>query len=153
MRKDTISYGISNVKWAPETFGCSVYGKRLVLNDPSHFGCLLIAGKRKELEDEIKRIYRKGLKKTNFVTIGFRSADDPRRYFFTSQLQARADDLPGRLRVFKEWKRHCLESGCVLTTIEVTEGELVPGKTNGGGLTRTISERVDLKKPLTIRFV
>ncbi|MBR4607217.1 MAG: hypothetical protein IKO41_13465 [Lachnospiraceae bacterium] len=137
-------------KWAPETFRVSVDGKVLRLEDPSRFGCLAISGKRKELEDEIKRIVRKAWRKPRLLTIAFRGASNPDRYFYTTQLTARADDFDDRLRVFKEWKRYCLEKGCVLTTpISVTEGEFVPGAPCKGSV-KFVEETVDVKKPLTV---
>lgn len=151
MRKNAISYGMADVKWAPETFGCSVYGKRLVLDDPSRFGCLLISGKRKELEDAIKRTYRKTLRKERFVTIGF-FVKDSKKYYFTRQLAARADDLHDRLRIFKLFKEYCLDNGCTFETAAVTEGEFIPGQEAKAQKVTILREEVDLKRPLTIRY-
>ena len=141
---------MSCYRYAPESFRCSVDGKPFFPQDPSHFGCLLFAGRGKEAEDEIKRIVRAQRRAPRLVTIGFRSAENPRRYFFTRSLSAREDSLEERLDAFREWKKYILSRDGVVETYSVEEGDFVPGKANTASTACWHTEKVDLTKPLTV---
>lgn len=138
-------------RYAPESFRCWVNGKELFLENPSDLGILLVRGKQKEAHDEIKRIIRKRRKQERLVGYGFRKANNPAQFLYTSQLYARDSDLGEKLRIYKEWKRFCIEQNKKLTTHIVTTGEVTPYGSEKKSEEKT-KDTVDLTKPVKFRF-
>lgn len=136
-------------RYASESFRCSVDGRALILDDPSHFGYMVITGRAKEAEDEIKRIVRRSWHEPRLVTIGFRSADNPNRFFFTRSLSASADSLSEKLDAYREWKSYLEKRGGIVETYRVAEGSVAPGG-NGQPTIKTVTERADLTRPITV---
>ena len=150
MKKNTIQIRYRVNEYAPETFGCSVNGKRFMIEDPSYYGRLVISGKGKEARDEIKREVRKRRKQRRRVTFGFYGKGN-NRFFYTRELGAYDDDLDDKLRIYKLWKQFCESKNCDLATTIITEGSVTP---NGKGKVtqRESSDIVDLSRPIKLRY-
>ncbi len=140
-------------KYAPEQ--CSVYVNNQLYakagTQAAHdITLLLIAGKKKEAADMIKREIRKEAKKPEYITIGF-FEEGTRRYFFTRQLYARRDNLPEKLRIYKEYKHFLQDHDGIVNTYTVSTGAIIPGQ-NAAPETKVITEKADLKRPLIIHL-
>lgn len=150
MKKNNIQIHYSCNQYAPETFCCSVNGKRLELEYPSSLGHLVICGKGKEARDEIKRIVRRNRKQRRRVTFGFYGKGN-KRFYYTRELGAYDDDLQDKLRIYKLWKEYCLSRDCDLATTIITEGSVTPD-----GISKTkqrkSSDIVDLSRPIKLRY-
>lgn len=114
-------------------------------------GCLVIEGRVKDAEDMIKRDIRKKAKESRRCTIGF-FEKGTKRYFYTSQLMARDDDLLDKLRIYKEWKRFIESKNCVMGIHEISEGSFIPGRKSGVEK-RTTEDIADLSRPIKIYLV
>ena len=117
-------------KYAPESIGFSLNGKRLNLPEEvrSRIAYLAVCGKNKEVEDELKRFLRKEENKPcDLITFGFYAKDDRRNFYFTKQLRAYRTDLPEKLRIYKEWKHYIVDTcGGRLQPFVVTTGHITP---------------------------
>ena len=143
-------------KYAPESVGFSLNGKRLNLPEEvrSRIAYLAVCGKSKEVEDELKRILRKDEKKPRIVgkCICFFKKDSNELYY-TQQLRYNPNDIQDALRCYKEWKRYIKEKDCILETgYELTEGEFNPFGTNTK-TTKTVTSVVDLSRCRSIKVV
>ena len=150
MKHNNIKIRYSCNKYAPESFCCSVNGRRFIVDDPSRFGYLVICGKGKEVRDEIKREVRKRRRQRRRVTFGFFSKGN-NRYFYTRDLGAYDDDLADKLRIYKLWKEYCLSRNCDLATHIITEGRITP---DGKSISkeRESTDIVDLSRPVKLRY-
>ena len=120
-------------KYAPESVGFSLNGKRLNLPEEvrSRIAYLAVCGKNKEVEDELKRILRKDEK----------------------QLRYNPNDIQDALRCYKEWKRYIKDKNCILETgYELSEGEFNPFGENKAEH-RTVTSVVDLTRCRSISVV
>lgn len=153
MKQFNITY--CGYKYAPEQ--CSVFlNNRLYAKAGTQAAhditLLLIAGKEKEAADIIKRQLRKEAKKPAYITIGYYQEGSKSRYFFTRQLIARRDDLPEKLRIYKEWKHFIKSNNCIVNTYELNAGEVKPGHISAPKK-QIIEERADIKRPIIIKLI
>lgn len=142
-------------KYAPEQ--CSVYVNNQLYakagTQAAHdITLLLIAGKQKEAADTVKRQIRKAAKKPAYITIGYYQEGSKSRYFFTRQLYARRDDLPEKLRIYKEYKHFLQDHDGIVNTYTVSTGAIIPGQ-NAAPETKVITEKADLKRPVIIHLI
>lgn len=153
--KHNLKLSYSGYKYAPESFTIfvnnRVYAQR-GSQEAHNIAMLLIAGKEKEARDEIKRNIRKSYKKPQYITIGFFQEGSRSRYFFTRQLYARRDNLPEKLRIYKEYKRFIESNNCIVNTYEVKAGDFIPGQP-AKPKTTIIKEKADIKRPIIIHLV
>lgn len=151
MKDYNIQYRV--YKYAPESFRCSVNGKCLDMDSQmaSRLGQMVVCGRKKEAEDEIKRIVRKNRNQRRRVTFGFFKANGSRDYMFTRELGAYDDDLQDKLRIYKRWKEYCLSRDCDLATHFVTSGKITPDGATKGEV-RESSDIVDITRPVKLRF-
>lgn len=150
MKKNNIRIEYWVHQYSPESFRCTVNGKRLQLDDPSKLGYLVICGKGKEARNEIKRIVRCNRKQRRRVTFGFYGKGN-NRYFYTRELGAYDDDLQDKLRIYKLWKEYCLSKDCDLATTIITEGSITPDG-ESKPKERESSDIVDLGRPIKLRY-
>ena len=143
-------------KYAPESVGFSLNGKRLNLPEEvrSRIAYLAICEKNKEAEDELKRILRKDEKKPRIVgkCICFFKKDSD-EFYYTQQLRYNPSDIQDALRCYKEWKRYIKDKNCILETgYELSEGEFNPFGENKAEH-RTVTSVVDLTRCRSISVV
>lgn len=143
-------------KYAPESVGFSLNGKRIILPEEvrSRIAYLAVCGRNKEVEDELKRVLRKEEKQPRVVgkCICFFKKDS-NEFYYTQQLRYNPDDIQDALRCYKEWKRYIKEKDCILETgYELTEGEFNPFGTNTK-TTKTVTSVVDLNRCRSIKVV
>ena len=141
-------------KYAPEQ--CSVFlNNRLYAKAGTQAAhditLLLIAGKEKEAADTVKRQIMKAAKKPEYITIGF-FEEGTRRYFFTRQLIARRDDLPEKLRIYKEYKHFLQDHDSIVNTYIIEAGKITPEGIPAPE-TKVITEKADLKRPVIIHLI
>ena len=113
---------------------------------------LYILGKEKEAADKIKKQIRASYKKPEYITIGYMQEGSKSRYFFTRQLKARRDDLPEKLRIYKEYKSFLQSNNFIVNTYEVNTADVIPGKA-AAATTKVIKEKADPHRPIIIKFV
>lgn len=150
------NFGWRGYKYAPESFEFFLNGRKINLpeEDKSKIAYLVVCGKTKYAEDELKRVLRKEEKKPRVVgkCICFFKKDSD-EFYYTQQLRYDPNDIWDALRCFKEWKRYIKEKKCILETgYEVTEGEFNPFGKNKAE-TKTITSVVDLTRCRSIRVV
>ena len=143
-------------KYAPESVEFFLNGNRINLpkTDRSRIGYLVICGKNKEVEDELKRILRREEKKSRVVgkCICFFKKDSD-EFYYTQQLRYNPNDIKDALRCYKEWKRYIMDKNCILETgYELTEGEFNPFGENKAK-TKVITSVVDLSRCRSIDVV
>lgn len=116
-------------------------------NMQSDLAYLCVQGKKKEAEDELKRILRKQEKqKIKFVTYGFNLEDNPKEYVWSPSpwMAARIDNIQDRLRVYKRMKHDFFvknEGYYIEHNVIVEQGSFNPfGKNN--------SEKIENKRKL-----
>lgn len=112
MKGMRISYAAN--KSAPEQFSnLKVYNQPFKLDSSLmwRLGYKYSTEGHKACLAEIKRLYRASLRKRRLCTIGFMLEGSKRDYCFTRSLSAYDDSLQGKLRIYKEFKLHLLESG------------------------------------------
>jgi hypothetical protein len=147
--REKIRYGY--YRYAPETFGCSLNGKRIELTPEEKSNITTTIYDKKETIDKIKRIIRKRRNQRRKVTIGFLKANGNGEYMFTRQLSAYDDDLQDKLRIYKEWKAYCLSRDCDLSVATVTAGTF-DGKKMSEGKMYESHDIVDITKPVKIKY-
>ena len=155
-RKHDKLFKYGGYRYAPEQWGFSYNGKQINLDTDTKttLAMLVISGKRKEAEDELKRLLRKEEKQINdFVTFGF-FGKNSNKYYFTSQLSAHRNNLAEKLRIYKEWKRYIIEDkNGKLQPFVVTSGYFTPYGTEEKREEDT-SIVIDFKRHgCTIRFI
>lgn len=145
----------SGYRYAPESFYFSLNGKAICLphDTRTSLAYLIIAGKEKEAEDELKRILRKDEKKPQIVgncIIFFK--EDSNEFYYTKDLQYQTGDLQEALRCYKEWKHYILDRNCMLETgYTVEEGDFKPFG-NNIPKRKAIISKVDLTRVGFVRF-
>ena len=142
-------------KYAPESFKFFLNGKKIYLSDDmtSTLGCLVIAGKKKEVTDKLKRLLRADEKKPQIVgncIIFFK--EDSNEFYYTKDLQYHTGDLQEALRCYKKWKHYILDRNCMLETgYTVEEGDFEPFG-NNIPKRKAIISKVDLKRAGFVRL-
>jgi hypothetical protein len=147
--RERISY--SFYKYAPETFVCSLNGKHIELTPREKDEITITCFDPKQTEDKIKRVIRKRRTQRRRVTFGFYKVNDNKQYMFTRELSAFDDDLQGKLRIYKEWKRYCLSKDCDLSVATITSGTF-DGKKMSEGKEYKSHDIIDITRPVKIRY-
>lgn len=140
-------------KTAPEQYRFFINGKLINLASDirNKLGYMVICGKSKEAEDELKRLLRKEEKKNNdFVTIGFFYKENNKRYVYTMDLIAKRNDKKEMLSIYKRFKDYCKKQNCKVSTHTVTSGFITPYGTEQTTIKNT-EELVDVNKPCLIK--
>lgn len=144
-----IEYGL-RYRYAPETFWATYFGKPIDISKAdSMVAYNASCGRKKEVEDELKKIIRKNNNKPNMCTIGFCSADNPKHYFFSHQLAVRDDNLADKLMVMKLLKSQLMKDGCRVETSSTAQ-------LNGAFEVENVEknyETVNIARPVKIYFV
>ena len=112
----------------------------------------MLSGKEAEAEAILKRLLRKQEKEENYICISFYRANST-QYYFTQQLRCISNHLQEKLYAYKEWKRYIKSKNCVLSTHTVTSGYLMPDGKMTEEKTEEIHNKIDLKRPVTIRLI
>lgn len=146
----------SGYKYAPESVGFSLNGKRLNLPEEvrSHIAYLAVCGRNKEVLDELKRALRKEEKQPQVVgkCICFFKKDS-NEFYYTQQLRYDPNDIQDALRCYKEWKRYIKSKDCILETgYELTQGTFEPFG-DSKATTTTVTSVVDLTRCRSIKVV
>ena len=141
-------------KYAPEQTRVWVNGKVFAkeFSDlATGIGNTVITKGGKAAEDIIIRKVRELRNRRRKVTFGFFGVNGSLQYYYTRQLEAYDDDLQGKLRIYKEWKRYCKERNCDLQTHKITSGEFTPYGMKNTEVKQS-SDIVDLKRPMKIKW-
>lgn len=149
--KFTYSYGW---RTAPEQWNFYWNDKLIRLDNDtrSTIACFMLSGKEAEAEAILKRLLRKQEKEENYICISFYRANST-QYYFTQQLRCISNHLQEKLYAYKEWKRYIKSKNCVLSTHTVTSGYLMPDGKMTEEKTEEIHNKIDLKRPVTIRLI
>lgn len=124
------SFSFSGYRYASESVWFKLNDKPIKILDYDKKRTLqykAVCGEYDEVVAELKRMERKEAreKKVKYITFCF-FVENSNRYYFTRDLQANANDLQDRLRVYKEWKHHIQEHDCKMTTCIIQEGTITP---------------------------
>ena len=150
------NFNWSGYKYAPESVGFSLNGKRLNLPEElrNRIAYLAVCGRNKEVLDELKRALRKDEKQPLVVgkCVCFFKKDS-NEFYYTQQIRYNPNDLQDALRCYKEWKHYIESKDCILETgYELTEGKFEPFG-NSKVTTTTVTSVVDLSRCRTIKVV
>lgn len=137
---------------APEQWCFYYNGNYIPLNNETRnrLVMLCILGKRKEAEDELKRLLRKEEKEIhNYVTYGFYGKNS-NNFYFSRQFKAHDNNINEKLSVYREFKKYIEERDGYLQPFIITTGYVTPKgneilKVNKGVL-------IDLERKIHIRF-
>lgn len=150
------NFSYKGYKYSPEAWRFYYNGKYIYLEVQtiSSLAQMIIAGKRKEAEDALKRLLRKEEKRPHdYITFGFYGKDST-EFYYTSQLKAHRTDLAEKLRIYKKWKRYIIEDcNGRLQPFTVTTGYITPD-----GNTKATEEDTSVlidtyRRGVVIRFV
>lgn len=120
-------FGWHGCRYVPESFYFSYYGNPLYLpfEKRSEIGYLVICGKKKEAEDELKRYVRKQQKASRIAgkCIAF-FRENSNEFYFTKDLMYKPGNLQEALYCYKEWKNYIEKKGGMIDVgYELTQGE------------------------------
>lgn len=145
----TYSY---NYKTAPEQW-CFYYNGNYIPLDSEYRNRLVIlclSGKRKEAEDELKRLLRKEEKEIhNYVTYGFYGKNS-NNFYFSKQLKAHDNNINEKLFVYREFKKYIEERNGYLQPFIVTTGYVTPNGNEKIKMDKGVL--IDLERKICIRI-
>lgn len=137
---------------APEQWYFYYNGNYIPLNDEirNRLAILCISGKRKEAEDELKRLLRKEEKETyDYVTYGFYGKNS-NNFYFSRQLKAHDNNINEKLSVYKEFKKYIEERDGYLHPFIITTGHITPNGNEKLKVDKGIL--IDLDRKIRIRL-
>lgn len=135
-------------KYAPETAAASVNGLKLNLNN-TNIGVLIATGNHAEAEKELKKLYRKEIKKeTNYIYAFFNANNKDFYYIECLNFKANAD-IESRLYCYKELKHHLQAHPVEIVT---ESGHIIPGATERPEIKKE-SAKINFKKCKKIKIV
>lgn len=148
-------YSFGGYRYAPESIKFMLNGKLLHLPEElrSMLAYKAVCGRTKEVVDELKRFVRQRRRESDIAgfTYGF-FADGRNDYYFTRELITTDCRLSEKVRVYKAWKKYLADNGCIVELpYSVWKGEVTPDGMQGTG-SSPVTVRVDLKRPVTVRF-
>ena len=162
MRKCDEYLSVSCYRYAPERFKAyRVTGfsngnrnipeyEEIQLNSAeiSTCGNALLCKGREAAIAEVKRILRKRDRATQYVTYGFRFAENPRQYIYIPGNLANVTDFPARVRAYKYMIEHAERKGWKHATMQRAE-------LGAGGKVDSVSdiaETIDRNNPVIIKI-
>ena len=149
-------FGWHGYRYASESFYFSYCGKPLYLpfKKRSEIGYLVICGKKKEAEDELKRYVRKQQKASRIAgkCIAF-FRENSNEFYFTKDLMYTPGNLQEALYCYKEWKHYIAKKDGMLDVgYELTQGEFSPLGENVA-VKQKICRKVDLNRGKIINII
>ena len=154
-KHDYFTYGYG-LRCAPEQWGFAWNHKPIQLDSStrSRIACLIIAGKKKEAMDELKRLLRKQEKEENYICYGFfGEGENNRKYYFTQDLRCKKNaSLQEKLQAYKNWKGYIREKNCFLSNYVVTDSYLDASGKMVKRKEEEIQEKVNLNRPCIINL-
>lgn len=142
-----IQYGV-RYRYAPETFWATYLGKPInTSNAETMIAQDAACGRTKAVEDELKRIVRKSLKKQRKCTIGF-FVENSTQYYFSHGLAVVDDNMQSKLWAMKTLKSQIAQDGGKIKSADTAT-------LNGYGQIEKVEtsyDTIDLHRPVKIYF-